>query len=136
MTKSKKDPITWPEPSPEAQRILLQAATERPWSSPLLEERRKGHYHCAGCGAALFDSSSKYDSGSGWPSFDRVIDQSVDFAQDNSLPGQPRIEYHCRNCGGHHGHLFNDGPTATGQRFCNNGLSLLFVPEDDNNDNS
>lgn len=108
--------------------VLRRAATERAWSSALYEEQRAGTYVCAGCGAELFTSAMKYASGSGWPSFFTPLPGAFETHTDTSL-GMTRTEYHCARCGGHHGHLFDDGPAPTGQRWCNNGLALRFVPE-------
>jgi peptide-methionine (R)-S-oxide reductase len=113
--------------SPEAFRVLREEATERPFTSPLEKEKRKGVFACAGCGLALFQSDWKYDSGTGWPSFWRAIESNVGTKTDSSL-FMTRIEYHCRRCGGHQGHVFNDGPAPTGQRWCNNGVALVFQP--------
>ncbi len=108
-------------------RILREEGTERPYTSALLKERRKGTYACAGCGLPLFASAAKYDSGTGWPSFWRAMPNSVGYRRDTSL-GMVRIEEHCQRCGGHLGHLFDDGPPPTGKRHCINGLSLTFRP--------
>ena len=108
--------------------IMFNEGTERPFTSELLTEKRKGFYHCANCGAKLFSSEAKFDSGTGWPSFSEALPGAFKTKIDYSF-GMKRIEYHCANCGAHHGHVFLDGPTATGKRFCNNGLCLLFVPE-------
>ena len=108
--------------------IMFNEGTERAFTSQLLKENRKGFYHCANCGAKLFSSDSKFDSGTGWPSFGEALPGAFRTKVDYSF-GMKRIEYHCANCGAHHGHVFADGPTATGKRFCNNGLCLLFVPE-------
>ena len=107
--------------------ILREAGTERPFTSPLLKEKRKGTYACAGCGFPLFASAAKYDSGTGWPSFWKALPNAVAFKRDLSL-GMVRTEEHCRRCGGHLGHVFDDGPRPTGKRHCINGLSLRFVP--------
>ena len=112
----------------EQKNIMFNEGTERPFSSELNNEKRKGFYHCANCGAKLFSSESKFDSGTGWPSFSEALPGAFKTKVDYSF-GMKRIEYHCANCGAHHGHVFPDGPTATGKRFCNNGLCLLFVPE-------
>jgi len=105
--------------------ILFEEGTEAPFSSPLNSEKRSGTYHCANCDNQLFHSSKKYDSGSGWPSFFDVVKGSIETKTDYKLL-TPRTEYHCASCGGHQGHLFNDGPNPTGLRFCNNGAVLKF----------
>ena len=107
--------------------ILRREGTERAFSSPLNEEKREGTYVCAGCELPLFTSDMKFDSGTGWPSFYTTIPNSVETKRDFKLI-YPRTEYHCARCGGHQGHVFNDGPEPTGQRWCNNGLALDFVP--------
>ena len=112
----------------EQKNIMFDEGTERPFSSELLNEKRVGSYHCANCGAKLFASTAKFDSGTGWPSFSEALPGAFKTKIDYSF-AMKRIEYHCANCGAHHGHVFLDGPTATGKRFCNNGLCLLFVPE-------
>jgi peptide-methionine (R)-S-oxide reductase len=109
----------------ERYRILRQAGTERPFSSPLLEEKRKGIFACAGCDLPLFSSAAKYDSGTGWPSFWKALPKAVVYERDLTL-GIPRVEELCRRCGGHLGHVFDDGPRPTGKRHCINGLSLVF----------
>ena len=108
--------------------IMFNEGTERAFTSKLLNEKREGFYHCANCGAKLFSSDAKFDSGTGWPSFSEALPGAFKTKIDYSF-GMRRMEYHCANCGAHHGHVFLDGPTATGKRFCNNGLCLLFVPE-------
>ncbi len=112
----------------EETKVLRREGTELPFSSPLLNEHRKGIFVCADCRLELFTSDMKYDSGTGWPSFYDVIKGHVQTRIDTRL-GAPRIEYHCARCGGHQGHLFHDGPPPTGLRYCNNGLSLKFVPD-------
>ncbi len=113
--------------TPEQVEVLRREGTERPFSSPLNAEKRDGTYACAGCGAALFSSAMKYDSGTGWPSFADVLPGAVGTKTDHKL-AVPRTEYHCARCGGHQGHVFPDGPAPTGLRYCNNGLALRFVP--------
>ncbi len=118
----------WAELLPEAAyRILFEEGTELPGSSSVNDEKRDGTFVCAACLQPLFDSSAKYDSGSGWPSFWQPLPCALDTRTDYKLL-YPRTEYHCSCCGGHQGHVFSDGPPPTGQRYCNNGLSLHFVP--------
>ena len=125
----KKSPEEWLKLLGEDRyEVLFEEGTERPWSSPLNDEKRDGNYICAACNLPLFLSETKFDSGTGWPSFFKPIDGSVGLSKDFKLL-LPRTEYHCIRCGGHQGHVFNDGPKPTGQRWCNNGLALLFVPE-------
>ena len=108
--------------------IMFKEGTERPFTSELLKENRKGFYHCANCNAKLFASTAKFDSGTGWPSFSEALPGAFKTKIDYSY-GMKRVEYHCAKCGVHHGHVFLDGPSATGKRFCNNGLCLIFIPE-------
>jgi peptide-methionine (R)-S-oxide reductase len=113
--------------SPAAYAVLRHEATERPFSSPLDHETRKGLYVCAGCELPLFRSDWKYDSGTGWPSFWTVMGQNVGSKADFALAIEERTEYHCARCLGHQGHVFKDGPRPTGLRYCNNGVALKFV---------
>ena len=128
LLKSATKKIINSQLSQEQKDIMFKEGTERPFTSELLKENRKGFYHCANCEAKLFASNTKFDSGTGWPSFSEALPGAFKTKVDYSF-GMKRIEYHCANCGAHHGHVFLDGPTATGKRFCNNGLCLLFVPE-------
>jgi peptide-methionine (R)-S-oxide reductase len=107
--------------------ILREEGTERPFTSPLNNEKRKGTFVCAGCDLPLFKSDTKFDSGTGWPSFYASIPGAVLTKVDYKLIA-PRTEYHCRRCDGHQGHVFPDGPPPTGQRYCNNGVALKFMP--------
>ena len=111
----------------EQKKILFDEGTERPFTSSLLNEKREGYYHCANCGAKLFSSNAKFDSGTGWPSFSESLPGAFKTKVDYAF-GMKRTEYHCAKCGAHHGHVFNDGPGKDGKRFCNNGLCLIFKP--------
>ena len=113
--------------SPQAYAVLRHEATETPFSSPLNSEHRKGTFSCAGCALALFSSDTKFDSGTGWPSFFRPLPGAVAKQSDTTL-GMVRDEVHCRRCGGHLGHVFDDGPAPTGQRYCMNSVALKLEP--------
>ena len=107
--------------------VLRKAATERPYTSPLNDEKRAGTFTCAGCGNALYSSKTKYDSGTGWPSFWAPIDKGAVGTSTDYKIGYPRTEVHCADCGGHLGHIFSDGPKPTGKRHCINGVAMDFV---------
>lgn len=111
--------------TPEAYRVLRQDGTEPAFTSPLNSEKRRGTYKCVACDLALFASSMKYDSGTGWPSFFETLPGAFELKTDYKMI-LPRTEYHCARCGGHHGHVFDDGPRPTGKRWCNNGVCLKF----------
>ncbi len=113
--------------SPEQYRIMRTHGTEPPGSCDLLFEKRPGTFHCAGCDASLFEGKVKFESGTGWPSFNEPVPGSVETTTDRSF-GMVRIEVHCATCGSHLGHVFPDGPPPTGERFCINGVALNFVP--------
>jgi peptide-methionine (R)-S-oxide reductase len=114
--------------SPQAYAVLFEEDTERPGSSPLNQEKREGTYICAACYLPLFNSQDKYESGTGWPSFTQPIAGHVGQKRDFKLIF-PRTEYHCARCGGHQGHVFDDGPKPRGERWCNNGVALRFIPQ-------
>jgi len=123
-SKSKNNSLT-----PEQNYILYNEGTEPPGSSELNYEKREGSYYCVGCNTKLFRSNQKFESGTGWPSFFESLPDVFETKID-TLIGYPRTEYHCKKCGGHHGHLFNDGPKPTGKKFCNNGSCLVFKPDE------
>jgi len=114
--------------TPEQYEVLRREGTERRFTSPLNAEYRKGVFVCAGCGAPLFKSDMKFDSKTGWPSFYTAIPGALETKTDRKLFVE-RTEYHCAKCGGHQGHVFDDGPNPTGLRYCNNGVALQFIPE-------
>lgn len=122
------DKAQWQEKlTPSAYQVLREEGTERAGTSPLDNEKRRGVFACAGCDLPLFTSDMKFDSGTGWPSFFTTIPDAFETSTDFKLI-LPRTEYHCARCGGHHGHVFKDGPEPTGLRYCNNGVALKFVP--------
>ena len=114
--------------TPQQYAVLRGHGTERAGSSPLDREKRVGFFHCAGCDAPLFDSKKKFDSRTGWPSFWQAIDKGAVGTSTDYLIGYPRTEVHCADCGGHLGHIFDDGPKPTGKRHCINGVAMKFVP--------
>jgi peptide-methionine (R)-S-oxide reductase len=116
--------------TPEQYRVLREHGTERAGTSPLNREKRAGTFHCAGCGQPLFSSERKFESGTGWPSFWQPLDNAVATREDRSL-FMTRIEVHCSRCGGHLGHVFEDGPPPTGLRYCMNGAAMTFKPAED-----
>jgi peptide-methionine (R)-S-oxide reductase len=126
----KKSQVEWEEIlSPDQYHVLREHGTERAGTSPLNQEKRTGTFACAACGQPLFGSSTKFESGTGWPSFWAPLDQAVGTSEDRSY-FMSRVEVHCANCGGHLGHVFRDGPRPTGLRYCMNGVALKFEPEE------
>jgi len=115
--------------TPQEYDVLRQEGTERPFSSPLNAIKKNGTFVCAGCGLPLFTSAQKYNSGTGWPSFYDAIPGHIETSTDYKL-GVARTEYHCTGCGGHQGHVFEDGPEPTGLRYCNNGVALKFIADE------
>ncbi len=126
--KIEKTEQAWREElTPEQFEVLREEGTERRFTSPLNEETRKGNFACAACGQPLFKSNQKFDSKTGWPSFFDALPGALETRLDRKL-FMERTEYHCANCGGHQGHVFDDGPNPTGLRYCNNGVALKFIP--------
>ncbi len=122
-----KTPAEWKaQLTPAQYNILREHGTEAPYTSALNDEKRAGIYACAGCDLPLFNSTTKFNSGTGWPSFYEAIKGNIETTTDYKI-GYARTEYHCARCGGHHGHIFNDGPKPTGLRHCNNGVALKFI---------
>jgi peptide-methionine (R)-S-oxide reductase len=116
--------------TPDQYRVLREHGTEPRGASPLNHEKREGTFHCAGCGRPLFDASTKFESGTGWPSFWAPLGDAVGTSTDRSY-GMTRVEVHCASCGSHLGHVFPDGPRPTGERYCMNGVALAFHPRKD-----
>ena len=132
ISRLEKSKLEWQDLlSAEAYKVLFKEATEPAGSSTLNDEKRSGTFVCAACYLPLFESTTKYESGTGWPSFYAPIDGSIETKRDFKMI-LPLVEYHCIRCGGHQGHVFKDGPDPTGQRYCNNGLAIRFVPATEN----
>jgi len=132
VSRLDKSKLEWQDLlSAEAYKVLFKEATEPAGSSTLNDEKRSGTFVCAACYLPLFESTTKFDSGTGWPSFYAPIDGSIETKRDFKMI-LPRVEYHCIRCGGHQGHVFKDGPEPTGQRYCNNGLAIRFVAATEN----
>lgn len=130
IAKIKRTNAEWKKRlTPQQYNVLREEGTERPFTSSLLNEHREGIFACVACSLPLFTSKQKFDSGTGWPSFFDSLKGHVETKSDYTLLAQ-RTEYHCARCGGHHGHVFDDGPKPTGLRYCNNGVALQFIPKD------